>query len=207
MLTERTIDAEVELVLVVGVVRGAGVVVGCLGIVGGQREAIEQSDRRGVALHLRAVDGVVGELGAQGFAAGNGGGVWVVDLRDAREVVLSGNCRAALGECGNGRGNRLADELLDALVIAKDEQAVMQDRATQRRSVEIAAILRLARNGGGGREVVAGVQGLIAEVFEEAAVDRVRAGAGSDIDDSAVEAAEFGGHVVGLHGELRDVVE
>ena len=35
----------------------------------------------------------------------------------------------------------------------------------------------------------------------------VGAGAGGDVDDSAVEAAELGGDVVGLDGELLDVVD
>ena len=60
---------------------------------------------------------------------------------------------------------------------------------------------------GGGGEVVAGVEVLVAEELEEAAVDGVGAGAGGDVDDAAVETAELGGDVVGLDGELLDVVE
>ena len=71
--------------------------------------------------------------------------------------------------------------------------------------IEVAAVLGLA--GVGQDEVVAGVEVFVAEELEEAAVDLVGAGARGYVNDAAVEAAELGGDVVGLDGELLDVVE
>ena len=59
-MAEGAVDAEVELVLVVGVVGGAGVVVGGGGEVGGCGEAGEQGFGGGI--EAGGVDGVVGEL-------------------------------------------------------------------------------------------------------------------------------------------------
>ncbi len=92
----------------------------------------------------------------------------------------------------------------DALEVAEEEEAVVEDGSAQRSAVEVAAVLGLAAGGG---EVVARVEVFVAEELEEAAVEGVGAGAGGDVDDAAVEAAELGGDVVGFDGELLNVVE
>ena len=83
----------------------------------------------------------------------------------------------------------------------------MEDGAADGAAVEVAAVLGFAGDGGDGGEVVAGVEVFVAEELEEAAVEGVGAGAGGDVDDAAVEAAELGGDVVGFDGELLDGVE
>jgi hypothetical protein len=193
---EDAVDADVELVLVVGVVGGAGVVIGCCGEVGGCGEAIEKGYGGGVEW---GVDCVVGELLADEFAVYDLGGGGVVDVRDAGEDAL------ALVEGRDGGDAGDADVLLDALVVAEEEEAVVDDGCAERCAVEVAAVLGLA--GGGGGEVVAGVEGFVAEEIEDAAVDGVGAGARGYVDDASVEAAELGGDVVGLDGELLNAIE
>ncbi len=195
-LAQDAVEAEVELVLVVGVVAGACVVVGCAA---GRRrgEAAEQSERGGVEA---GGYGVAGELSPDELAADIGGGRGIVDLADAGKDALT------LRQCGDGRDKRTPDERLDALVVAEEEQPVAQDGRAERGSVEVAAVLGAGR-GCGRREEVARVQVFVAEELVQAAVEHVGAGARGHVDDSAVEAAELGGHVVGLDGELLDIVD
>ena len=115
MEAESPVYAEVELVLVVGVVGGAGVVVGGSGF-GGEREAVQQGDGGWVE---RSGDDVVGELGADVFAGDDSGGGGVVDLGDTGEDAV------ALVEGGDGGDDGAAYEGLDALVVAEEEQLVV----------------------------------------------------------------------------------
>ena len=124
--------------------------------------------------------------------------VGIVDFGDAGEDAL------ALIERGDGGDAGDADQLADALIIAEEEEAIMQDGAAEGRAIEIAPVFRL---GAGGREIIACVQIFVAEVFEEAAVKGVRPGASGHVHDAAVEASELGRHVVGFDGEFLDVVE
>ncbi len=121
-------------------------------------------------------------------------------------VVNSGGTEVAgaLGDGWNRRDSCGADELLDALVVAEEEEAVFEEGEPDRPAVDVATVFGLATGWG---EVVAGVQVFVAEVFEQRAVEAVGAVARADIDDAAIEAAKLGGDVVGLHGELVDAVE
>ena len=109
-----------------------------------------------------------------------------------------------LGERGDGGDARDADQLLDALIVSEEEEAVVDDGRAEGGSEEVAAVLGFA---GGAGKIVASVQAFVAEELEEGAVDGIGAGARGDVDDAAVEAAELGRDVVGLDGELLDVVE
>ena len=171
------------------------VVVGGGGEIGGRGETRQQGLGGGIE---RGVDGVAGEFLADIFAADELGGGGVVDFGDAGEDAL------ALGEGGDGGDAGDADELADSLVVAEEEEAVAEDGEAEGSAIEVAAVLGLAAGGG---EVVAGVEVFVAEELEEAAVEGVGAGAGGDVDDAAVEAAELGGDVVGFDGEFLNVVE
>ena len=78
-------------------------------------------------------------------------------------------------------------------------------RAAERAAELIAAVVRLHRV----RRLkeVPRVQRLVAEELEAAAVKRVRAGLGRQVDDAAVEAAELGGRAVALDLELLNRVD
>ena len=67
------------------------------------------------------------------------GGGGVVDFGDAGEDAL------ALVERGDGGDDGAADELLDALVVAEEEEAVVEDGRAEGGAVEVAAVLGLAR--------------------------------------------------------------
>ena len=117
----------------------------------------------------------------------------------------AGKDAVALGDGGNGRDAGDADRLLLALVAAEEEEAIAQKWRPKHAPVLVAAILGLACGRAG--EEVARVQCLVAEELVEAAVQVVRSGAGGEIDDSTIEAAELSGHVVGLDVELLDIVD
>ena len=194
---EGDVYAGVELILMVDIVGGAGVVVGGGGEVGGGRESGEESYGGGVE---GGVDGVVREFGANIDAVDYCGGGGVVDFGDAGEDSL------ALVKSRDGGDQGAADVGLDALVVAEEEDLVVDDGQADGATVEVAAVLGFTGGWGGG-EVIASVEVFVAEELEEAAMDGVGAGAGGYVDDPAVEAAELGGDVVGLDGELFDAVD
>ena len=138
---DGAVDAGVKLVLVVGIVCGATIVVGRCGEVGGCRKAGEQCS--GGRIEWRSND-VVGKLLAEVDPADDGRGGRVVDVRDAGKDAL------ALIDRGDRRDDGTADEGLDALVVAEEEEVIVQDRRTERGAVEVATVLGLAWVGRGG---------------------------------------------------------
>ena len=157
------VQAEVELVLMVVVAGGAGVVVG-RGEAGGEGDSGEQGEGRGVK---GSGDNVVRELGAGELAGGGLGGGGVVDSGYVGEDAL------ALREGGDGGDAGDADALPDALIVCERKEVGLrqpgEDGTAEGGTVEIAAVLGFA--GGGGGEVVTGVESFVAEILKEAAVE------------------------------------
>ena len=124
-----------------------------------------------------------------GYLAGDGLGEDALPLQDR------GHCR----------DHRSANRLALALIVDKEERAIPQDGAAERATKLIASIVRLRL--AGRLEVVPRVQRLVAEELEHVAVEAIRAALGREIDDAAVETAEFRRRTVRFDLEFLDRVD
>src|SRR5262245_31789972 len=101
-----------------------------------------------------------------------------------------------------------------ALVAAKEEGAILQDRSTERVSELVLRQLRLRalRNDAvvdraKRVEVIPGIERVITEVLEHGATEAVAAGLGDDTDLAAGAGSVLRGIVARLHAELLHVLE
>jgi len=134
-----------------------------------------------------------------------GGGGGVGEGIDGEDVAHDGGGAVAfgLGEGGLGDGG-VGGALEHPFAVGGEEEAVADDGAG-----EEAAELVLAEGGSFGVEGVAGVEGVVAEEFVEAAVELVAAAGGDEVDGAAAGATVFGFKVRrldfdGLEGFLAD---
>src|SRR5207245_2246930 len=105
----------------------------------------------------------------------------------------------------HGRRQRSRDRLPLALVVDEEKRAIGRDGAAQDSAELMPAVLRFrpAR----GREEVACVQRLVPEELERVAVRHVSTALHRQVDDAAVEAAEFRRRAVALDLEFLNGVE
>src|ERR1017187_7871317 len=176
------VDGEVVLAGAEGVGERIGPsIAGPRGVSGWQRRQIRQWIERDVGLN----GGADGDLGM----AGAGGPYAHVP-------------HACIGRW-YGAAGALAVEPAQALVIAEEEGAILDDGAAERSSELIAA-----QRGNLGRiELVAGVECAVAEELVGVAVELVAAGTRDCVDDSAGGLAVVGGGVAGDDGEFLNGVD
>ena len=144
------------------------------------------------------VNAVGGDDVAGERQAGAGRGVIGERIVDG---VLAGEIAAKFGLGGVKAALNDAEMLAHPFVVGEDEELVFDDG----RAEAIAELVALERLGFG-REEVAGVEGVVAEEFVDAAVDLVGAGLGGDVDDAG-GVAEFGLEEIALDLEFLDGVE
>ena len=145
----RSVDTNVKLILMVRVVCSTAVVVSGVAV-GGQWKARQEGLSCGIE---RYVDDIPGKLLPHILSIDDGRCGGIVNMRNTAEDAI------AFIDRRDRRGQGAADELLDPLVVAKKEEAIVKDRRTERSAVEIAAILRLPPRR---REVVASVEIFVA---------------------------------------------
>ncbi len=193
-IRRRVIEADVPLVLVVDLGRGAAVIVGRAG---GGRQRVVRQERDGDRIELRRRNRVAGKRGS--YRAGRG-------IEDGRH--LAGDRfredTLALQRRRHRRDDGARDVLALSLIVGEEERPIAPQGTAGRGAELVAAVLRLRP---GGLEEVARVERFVAQEFERVAVQRVRAGARREIDDAAVEAPELGGRAVALDPEFLDRVD
>jgi hypothetical protein len=156
-LADSAIDANIELILVVGVIRGAGVVIGSSTICRGW-EAGKKSLRCGIK---GSVDHVPRKLLPNVLTIDDSRASRIIDLGDTCEDSLS------LIKRRNSRDEGAANELFYALIVPEEEETIMQYGSAESGTIQVATILRFAASGS---EVVARIQIFVAEELKEAAV-------------------------------------
>src|SRR6185503_18472865 len=103
------------------------------------------------------------------------------------------------------RDHGAADGLPLPLVVSEEEGAVAPDRAAEHSAELVTPELRLDGRSRG--EEVARVQGFVPEELERRAAKRVAPRPGRQVDDAAVEAAEFRRRAVALDLEFLDGID
>src|ERR1035441_34026 len=185
LFVEHVVDAAVELILVVRLDPGEYIVVRRGGI--GRRIVLQYLRRQ----RVDPVQGdlIVGERHARG-------GYRIVNRRGERATALCHRGHYGLaGDSGSQPG---------ALPIREEERLVLADGPTHRQAVLVPAKLRTPA---GLREIVPGVQVLIAEELKERAVELVAARLSDHHDGSAVGSAVFGRVGVEVQPELLHGVD
>ena len=86
--------------------------------------------------------------------------------------------------------------------ISEEEEAAVADEP----AAEVAAELVETERQPGGKNGIAGVEDVVAQEFEQAAMQRVRAGLRGDVDLAAGRAAVLGGEEHGVDMEFLDGV-
>src|SRR5262249_30806725 len=105
----------------------------------------------------------------------------------------------------NGRDHRATDVLPLTLIVHEEERAIADERPAERPARLVPAIVRL--DGIHRLEEVPRVERFIPEELESCPVPCVGAALRRQVDDAAVEAAEFGGRTVALDLELLNRVD
>ena len=112
---EGAVEAEIELVLVVGVVGGAGVVVGGTGLWWGCGKRARRATAAGSSgVVMTSLRNSVRMTACRRLVT--------VELRGCRFWTTIGEDALALGKGGDGGEDGAADELLDALVVGEVEE-------------------------------------------------------------------------------------
>ena len=123
----------------------------------------------------------------------SGATAWAAGRKEFGDVGLPNHVSAAqdeIAKCG-------------ALIPRKEESLVVNDRTTDSATVLIALDLIV---GGGGSEIVLGIEVRIANKLEDIAVEIVGTGLGDDVDDATGILTVLGAVVAGLDAEFLESI-